>query len=98
MTWHAPMPTIERTVVVRNPSGLHARPAALFVQTAKRFVDTKIEITKDGTTRDAKSILGVLTLAVSQGTTITLRAEGPDAAAALTSLVEAIEAGLGEEF
>lgn len=90
------MPAIERTVVVRNPSGLHARPAALFVQTAKRFVDTKIEITKDGTTRDAKSILGVLTLAVSRGATVTLRAEGPDAEAALTSLVEAIESGLGE--
>lgn len=92
------MPTIERTVVVRNPSGLHARPAALFVQTAKRFADTKVEITKDGTTRDAKSILGVLTLAVTRGTVVTLRAEGPDAEAAVTCLVEAIEAGLGEEL
>ncbi len=90
------MAAIERTVVVRNPTGLHARPAALFVQTAKKFSNTRIEITKDGTTRDAKSILGVLTLAVAQGTTITLRAEGPEAERALETLVEAIESGLGE--
>jgi phosphocarrier protein HPr len=92
-----PVAVAERTVVVRNPTGLHARPAALFVQTAKRFPDTRIEITKDGVTRDAKSILGVLTLAASRGTTITLRAEGPDAEEAILTLVQAIESGLGEE-
>ena len=55
---------------------MHARPAALFVQTAARFKDTKVEVVKDGTVRDAKSILGVLTLGVSQGTTIMVRADG----------------------
>lgn len=86
----------EQTVAVHNPSGLHARPAALFVRTAKRFPHTKIEVSKNDTTRDAKSILGILTLAVTQGTTITIRTEGDEADAALAALVEAIEAGLGE--
>src|SRR5438309_11211745 len=69
----------ERPLTITNKVGLHARPAALFVQTAARFKDTKIEIVKDGTVRDAKSMLGVLTLGVSQGTTIMVRAEGPPA-------------------
>lgn len=92
------MPAVERSVLVRNPTGLHARPAALFVQTAKRFEKTRIEVTKDGVTRDAKSILGVLTLAVTQGTTITLRAEGPEAEEAIQALVQAVELGLGEQL
>ncbi|HEY8868293.1 MAG TPA: HPr family phosphocarrier protein [Candidatus Limnocylindrales bacterium] len=86
----------EESVVLRNASGLHARPAALFVPTAKRFTNTKIEVSKGDKTRDAKSILGVLTLAVGKGTTITIRTEGDQADAALVALVEAIESGLGE--
>lgn len=92
------MPIVERTVVVRNPTGLHARPAALFVQTAKRFATTRIEVSRDGRTCDAKSILGVLTLAVTQGTAVTIRADGEEAEAALAALVEAIESGLGESI
>lgn len=86
----------EQSVVVHNVSGLHARPAALFVKTAKRFATTTIQISKDGVTRDAKSILGVLTLAISQGASITIRTEGEEADAALAALVDAIESGLGE--
>ena len=86
----------EKGAVLRNASGLHARPAALFVQTAKRFTSTKIEVSKDVVARDAKSILGVLTLAVGQGTTITIRTQGEEADAALAALVEAVESGLGE--
>lgn len=86
----------EQTVVVRNVSGLHARPAALFVKTAKRFATTTIRISKDGVARDAKSILGVLTLAISQGTSVTIQTEGEEADAALAALVDAIESGLGE--
>jgi phosphocarrier protein HPr len=86
----------EQTIVVRNASGLHARPAAVFVKTAKRFPNTKIEISKGDVTRDAKSILAVLTMAVTQGTTITLRTSGEDADTALETLIEAIESGLGE--
>lgn len=86
----------EQTIVVHNASGLHARPAAVFVKTAKSFPGTSIEISKEGVTRDAKSILGVITLAVTKGTTITIRTSGEEADAALKALVDAIESGLGE--
>lgn len=86
----------EQTIVVHNASGLHARPAAVFVKTAKSFPGTSVEISKDGVTRDAKSILGVITLAVTKGTTITIRTSGEEADAALKALVDAIESGLGE--
>lgn len=86
----------EQTIVVHNASGLHARPAAVFVKTAKSFPGTAIEVSKDGVTRDAKSILGVITLAVTKGTTITIRTSGEEADAALKALVDAIESGLGE--
>src|SRR5947209_19348809 len=78
--------TLERPLTITNKVGLHARPAALFVQTAARFKDTKIEVVKDGTVRDAKSMLGVLTLGVSQGTTILVRAVGPHADEAIAAL------------
>ena len=68
--------------------GLHARPATLFVQTASRYKDTGVELVKNGTVRDGKSILGVLTLGVTQGTTIVVRAVGPHAAEVLTGLQE----------
>ena len=84
--------TLERPLTITNKVGLHARPAALFVQTAARFKDTRIEVLKkDGVPKDAKSILNVLSLGVTQGTTIVVRAEGPhavDAIAALSDLVD----------
>ena len=86
----------KQTLVVHNKSGLHARPAALFVKTARGFANTTIQISKDGLTHDAKSILGVLTLAISQGSSVTIQTEGDEADAALATLVEAIESGLGE--
>lgn len=66
------------------------------MQTAARFKDTKIEIIKNGTVRDAKSMLGVLTLGVSQGTTITVRAEGPHADEAIAALSELVDRDFGE--
>lgn len=86
----------QRSVVVTNPVGLHARPAALFVKAAKGFPGARISVARDDRTADAKSILGVLTLAVAQGTTITITTEGEEAEAALTALVEIVESGLGE--
>lgn len=86
----------EQSIVVHNASGLHARPAALFVRMARGFPDTAIEVASNGITRDAKSILGVLTLGVTRGTSITIRTSGADAEDALRMLVEAIESGLGE--
>jgi phosphocarrier protein HPr len=80
----------EVSVVITNEVGLHARPAALFVQTANRFRQTRIEVVKDGVVRDAKSILGVLTLSVKQGSRISIRAEGPEAGEALSALSDLV--------
>jgi phosphotransferase system HPr (HPr) family protein len=66
------------------------------VQTAARFKDTKIEVVKGGMVRDAKSILGVLTLGVGQGTTITVRADGPQADEAIAALAELVDRDFGE--
>jgi phosphotransferase system HPr (HPr) family protein len=87
-------------LTVRNPSGLHARPAATFVRGAGSF---QASITVTNRTRgtgpaNAKSILAVLGLGVSSGHEIELVAEGVDAEAALTTLRELVDAGLGEEL
>lgn len=87
---------VEQSVVVHNHSGLHARPAAEFVKAAKRFADTNVWVIKGEIVRDAKSILQVLTLGVTKGTNVTLRAEGPAEADAVQELVAFIESGLGE--
>jgi len=86
----------ELPLTITNKVGLHARPAALFVQTAARFKDTRVEVVKDGMVRDAKSILSVLTLGVSQGTTITVRAEGPQADAAVAALSDLVRRDFDE--
>ena len=88
-------------VVVRNPSGLHARPAAAFVKAAGGLgVDVRVtNLSRDpDRTASAKSVLGVMGLGVSRGHRIALEAEGSDAEAAVRSLVELVEGGLGEEI
>jgi phosphotransferase system HPr (HPr) family protein len=87
-------------LTIRNPSGLHARPAALFVRSAGSF-SSSIRVTNKtrGTgPADAKSILAVLGLGVSHGHEIELDADGDDANAALTALRGLVETGLGEEL
>ena len=74
-----------RDVVVPNALGLHARAAARFVQTAARFA-AQIRVSRGGRTVDGKSLMGVLLLAASQGSTLQIDAEGPDAEAALDAL------------
>jgi phosphocarrier protein HPr len=86
---------LTRTVVVRNPQGLHARPADLLVRLASKFEST-ISIGADGEAVDCKSILSLLTLGAAQGTALSLTAEGSDAAAALESIGELFEAGFDE--
>lgn len=80
-----------RTVIVSNPQGLHARPAHLLVQLATRF-KSKILIGKDSELVDCKSILSLLTLGAAQGTELSITAQGADAAEALKSIVQLIEA------
>ncbi len=87
---------IERTVTIRNKLGLHARPAALFVQTAARF-KSHIRIVKNGNEIDGKSIMGIMTLAASAGSQLKLSAEGEDEMDAITALEQLIVSGFGEE-
>jgi len=94
-------PTAEAASIiihVGHPVGLHARPAAKFVQMAARF-QSKIEVanlTKASGFVNAKSVLKVLTLAVQQGNDVSLRADGPDAETALSALRELVEGNFGE--
>lgn len=84
-----------RVVTVRNPQGLHARPADMFVRLALQFASS-IEIVKDGEPFDGKSILSLMTLAAEQGTELVLRARGPDAEAASSALAELFGRGFDE--
>jgi phosphotransferase system HPr (HPr) family protein len=84
----------EITLTVHNKVGLHARPAALFVQTAKPF-ESDIKVAHGEREANAKSILGVLTLGAEQGAVITIRAEGTDAAQALAALQTLVEDNFG---
>jgi phosphocarrier protein len=86
----------ETKLIVRNEVGLHARPAALFVDKARGF-DSEITVACDGRTANAKSILGVLALGAEQGAEITVRAEGEDAPQALEALRELLNGGFGGE-
>ncbi len=84
------MPAVEKTVVISNPQGLHARPAELFARLALQF-DSQIEVIRESHRVDAKSILHVLTLGAAQGTELLLHAEGTDAEAALEALARLVE-------
>ena len=86
----------EITLTVHHKVGLHARPAALFVQTARQF-ESDIHVAHGEREANGKSILKVLTLGVNQGTVITIHAEGGDADQALTALERLIESNFGEE-
>jgi phosphocarrier protein HPr len=85
-----------RSVTVVNQLGLHARAAARFVHLATRF-EAQIRIGRDAKVMDGKSIMGILLLAASRGTTITVTAEGPDERAAVDALVDLVRSGFGEE-
>jgi phosphotransferase system HPr (HPr) family protein len=80
----------EITLTVRHEAGLHARPAALFIQTAAQF-ESDIKVSYGGREVNAKSILSVLTLGANQGAVVTIRAEGGDADAALVALQALVE-------
>ncbi|MGI5857730.1 MAG: HPr family phosphocarrier protein [Tepidanaerobacteraceae bacterium] len=86
----------QQNVTVKNKTGLHARPAALFVQTANKF-KSEVFIEKEGKKVNAKSIMGVMSLAVSQGTPIIISAQGEDEKEAVLKLVELIESKFGED-
>ena len=82
-------------VVVPNPLGLHARAAARFVQAASRFA-AAVRVTCGDQTVDGKSILGILLLAASRGSTLTIEAVGVDAQLAVEGLRGLVATGFGE--
>lgn len=86
----------EVTVTIHHKVGLHARPAAMFVQTAAKY-SSDIEVTHGETTANAKSILGILTLGAHQGAEITIKAEGEDAEEALQALEQLVSDNFGED-
>lgn len=85
-----------RTFVIRNKLGLHARAAALLVKTANRFV-SEVSLEKDGHTVNGKSIMGILMLAATKGSRVTLKAEGEDEVEAIETLGRLFENKFGEE-
>ncbi len=85
-----------RTVRVRNSLGMHARAAARFVHAATQF-QSQIRVARGDRIVDGKSIMGILLLAAARGTTLVISADGPDEHAAVDTLCQLVESGLGEE-
>jgi phosphocarrier protein HPr len=75
----------EKEFVVLNRLGLHARPAALFVQTTNKF-KSSVKVTKGEQTVDGKSIMGLMMLAAEEGSKLLIRADGPDDSDVLSAL------------
>ena len=83
------MPLVKKELIVKNKSGLHARPAALFVQVANKF-DARITVRRDAEEVNGKSIMGILMLGAEKDSVIIIEAEGDDAQAALEELEQII--------
>ena len=77
-------------VRIKNPQGLHMRPAQLFVQLAGQF-ECRIEVINDARRADGKSLIELCTLCVEEGTELEIEASGPDAATALEALAELVQ-------
>ncbi|MCH8568350.1 MAG: HPr family phosphocarrier protein [Balneolales bacterium] len=87
---------IKQKIKVMNSSGIHARPASVLVRTASRF-KSDFHIHSHGYRINAKSILGVLTLAAEQGAELELELSGPDEQQAMEVIVELFKTGFGME-
>ena len=90
------MPAVIDSVKIINKLGLHARPAALLVQTASKY-SSKIELEYNGTRVNAKSIMGVMMLAAACGSEIKIFADGDDAAESIAGIRFLIESKFDEE-
>ena len=89
------MGPVTREVTIVNQRGLHARAAAKFVRAAGEF-DAAVEVTRDDTTVAGTSILGLMLLGAGIGSTLTLKAEGTDAEAAIAAIADLVERGFDE--
>jgi phosphocarrier protein HPr len=87
---------ISQTVIVTNQTGIHARPAALFLSTASKF-KAELTVSKDGKNGNAKSLLSLLSLGIKKDSAITITAVGEDEQEAVTALVNLVETKFGEE-
>ena len=85
-----------REVEIVNERGLHARASAKFVKCAAQF-DAEVKVSRDGQTVDAQSIMGLMMLAAGPGSTIEISAQGPDADAAVDTLVALVAGRFQEE-
>ncbi len=88
--------SLKRTVEIVNERGLHARASAKFVKLAASF-DAEIQVSRDGSTVDARSIMGLMMLAAGIGSTIEISAEGEEAEAALEALCALVANRFDEE-
>ena len=86
----------ERTITIKNKLGIHVRPAAQIAELANKY-NANIVFTRDNLSANAKSIVELLTLGAVGQSTLTIKAEGPDAEPALTALTQLIEGKFGEE-
>ena len=86
---------VRKDVTITNNIGLHARPATFFIQKANSF-KSSIWVEKDDRKVNAKSLLGVLSLGIAKGMTVTLIAEGQDESLAINGLVELVQTGFAE--
>jgi len=83
-------------LTICNRRGLHARASARFVRTAECY-DAEISVTRDDVTVGGTSIMGLMMLAASPGSTIRVQARGPEAREALDAIIELVNAGFGED-
>jgi phosphocarrier protein HPr len=86
----------EKSMLIRNRLGLHARPAAVFVQAISKY-KSRIKILKDDQEVDGKSIMGLMTLAAACGTEIKITTEGEDELEVMKIIETLIQSGFGEE-
>jgi phosphocarrier protein len=89
------MVKVVKNIEIKNKLGVHARAAALLVQTVNRF-SAQVSISKDGQTADGRSIMGVLTLAATQGSTIEVEAAGHDAEQAVKAIEKLVDRRFNE--
>jgi len=87
---------VEKTMLIQNELGLHARAATKLVQLASKF-PCELTVSKDGHEVNGKSIMGVLMLVASKGTTVTVRAKGERAAEAVDAIKALIDDKFGED-
>ena len=85
----------QTSVVIVNELGMHARAATRFVQLASKY-DCEVFVEKDGQEVNGKSIMGVLMLVASKGSTIRIRGEGGDAGTCVEALAKLVDAGFDE--